>query len=164
MSEQLRIAFALSEGIRNGLRTMTCRRVGAGLSAVLLLAVCGSCRRQELDLQTVVVAIESSPNNLDPRIGTDAQSERIGGLIFDALVRKDEHFEMRPWVATSWEQPDALTWIFHLRDGIRFHDNRPLTAEDVAWTIMSMVDGTLITAKGGAFAANRHEELGPSLR
>ena len=97
--------------------------------------------------------IESSPNNLDPRVGTDAQSERLGGQIFDALVKKDEHYELRPWLATSWEQPDALTWVFHLRDVVRFHDGRSLEAEDVAYTIRSLIDGSLITAKGGSFAA-----------
>ncbi len=68
--------------------------------------------------------IESSPTNLDLRQGTDAQSERVGGLIFDALVTKDAHFELQPWLATSWEQPDALTWVFHLRDGVRFQDGQ----------------------------------------
>ena len=99
------------------------------------------------------MVIESSPNNLDLRIGTDAQSERVGGLIFDALVRKDAHFELRPWLAERWEQPDARTWIFHIRDGVRFTDGRPLEAQDVAWTIRSMTNGTLVTAKGGSFAA-----------
>jgi peptide/nickel transport system substrate-binding protein len=105
---------------------------------------------------SVVMIIESSPNNLDLRVGTDAQSERVGGQIFDALVKKDEHYELRPWLATSWEQPNALTWVFHLRDGVRFHDGRPLEAEDVVYTIESLIDGTvgnLITAKGGNFAA-----------
>jgi peptide/nickel transport system substrate-binding protein len=97
--------------------------------------------------------IESSPNNLDLRVGTDAQSERLGGQIFDALVKKDEHYELQPWLATSWEQPDVLTWVFHLRDGVRFHDGRPLEAEDVAYTIRSLIDGSLITAKGGSFTA-----------
>src|SRR5229473_5401167 len=97
--------------------------------------------------------IESSPNNLDLRQGTDAQSERVGGQIFDALVKKDEHYELQPWLATRWEQPDALTWVFHLRDGVRFHDGRPLEAEDVAYTIESLIDGSLVTAKGGNFAA-----------
>jgi peptide/nickel transport system substrate-binding protein len=100
----------------------------------------------------VVVAIENSPNSLDPRIGTDAMAERIDGLLFDALVKKDEHFEMQPWLATSWSQPDALTWVFHLRDGVRFSDGQPLTAEDVAWTIDSLIDGSLLTSKSGAFA------------
>ena len=99
-----------------------------------------------------MVAIENSPNSLDPRVGTDAMAERIGGLIFDALVRKDERFEMQPWLATSWEQPDPLTWIFHLRDNVRFHDGRTLAANDVAWTINSLIDGSLLTSKSGAFA------------
>jgi peptide/nickel transport system substrate-binding protein len=103
--------------------------------------------------------IESSPNNLDLRQGTDAQSERVGATIYDALVRKDEHYNLQPWLATSWERPDALTWIFHLRDGVRFHDGKPMTAEDVAWSMRSMIDGSLITAKGGSFAAVDHVEV-----
>ena len=100
--------------------------------------------------------IESSPNNLDLRVGTDAQSERIGGLIFDALVKKDEHYNLQPWLATSWEQPDPLTWIFHLRDGVQFHDGHSLSADDVVWTIESLIDpahGSLITSKSGSFAS-----------
>jgi peptide/nickel transport system substrate-binding protein len=109
----------------------------------------------------VVVVLESSPNNLDPRQGTDAQSERVGGLIFDALVKKDENYNLRPWLATSWEQPDALTWVFHLRDGVRFQDGRPLEADDVVWTIESLIDAKLaglISAKSGAFAAVERAE------
>ncbi len=117
--------------------------------ALLLLVGCGGARE---DSRTVVMAIENSPTNLDRRIGTDAMSERIGDLIFDPLVRMDAHYEMQPWLAISWEQPDDLTWVFHLRDGVRFHDGRPLTAEDVVWTIESMRDGSLLTSKSGAFA------------
>ncbi len=119
------------------------------LAAALALAGCTGPRP---DAQTVVVAIENSPNSLDPRIGTDATAERIGGLLFDALVVKDEHFQMKPWLATSWEQPNPLTWVFHLRDGVRFQNGAPLTAHDVAWTINSLVDGSLLTSKSGAFA------------
>ncbi len=119
------------------------------LGAALTLA---GCQRPRNDSQIVVVAIENSPNSLDPRIGTDAMAERIGGLLFDALVKKDEHFEMQPWLATSWAQPDPLTWVFHLRDGVRFEDGRPLTAEDVTWTIDSLIDGSLLSSKSGAFS------------
>ena len=48
--------------------------------------------------------IESSPANLDPRVGTDAFSERIDELLFDSLLRKDEHFNLHPWVAESWRE------------------------------------------------------------
>jgi peptide/nickel transport system substrate-binding protein len=132
------------------------RRLSASFCGWLM--VCGlaaivGCGKQPTEPGSVVMIIESSPNNLDLRVGTDAQSERVGGQIFDALVKKDEHYELQPWLATSWEQPDALTWVFHLRDGVRFHDGRPLEAEDVAYTIRSLIDGSLVTAKGGSFAS-----------
>jgi len=103
------------------------------------------------DARTLVVLIESAPANLDPRVGKDAQSERIGELIFDSLVRKDDHFNITPGVADSWETPDPQTYIFHLHHGIRFHDGRPLTARDVKWTLDTMRDGSLPTVKGAAY-------------
>ena len=130
-----------------------------GLAASLLVVACGyltGCHGAPPPPGTLVVVIESSPNNLDPRQGTDAQSERVAGLIFDALVKKDEHYNLAPWLATSWEQPDPLTWVFHLRDGVHFQDGRPLEAADVAWTIDSLIDPKLcglISAKSGSFAA-----------
>jgi peptide/nickel transport system substrate-binding protein len=130
-------------------------RVHPSLLTAATLALCAllaGCDAKATPSSTVTMVIESSPNNLDLRVGTDAQSERVGGQIFDALVKKDDHYELQPWLATSWEQPDALTWVFHLRDGVRFHDGRPLEAEDVAYTIESLIDGSLITAKGGSFA------------
>src|SRR5271170_563158 len=120
--------------------------------AIICIGMVG-CKGRVEEPGSVVMILESSPNNLDLRVGTDAQSERVGGQIFDALVKKDEHYELQPSLATSWEQPDALTWVFHLRDGVRFHDGRPLEAEDVVYTIESLIDGSLVTAKGGSFAA-----------
>jgi len=132
------------------------------LMCLCLCVLLSGCSGHVEELGSVVMIIESSPNNLDLRVGTDAQSERVGGQIFDALVKKDEHYELQPWLAKSWEQSDALTWVFHLRDGVRFHDGRPLEAEDVAYTIQSLIDvavGNLITAKSGSFAAVDHVEV-----
>ncbi len=109
-----------------------------------------SCAKRP-DNDTLVVLIESSPTNLDPRIGKDAQSERIDELIFDPLVKKDEHYNIQPGVADRWEIPDPQTYIFHLHHGIRFHDGRPLTARDVKWTLDTMRDGSLATVKGAAY-------------
>ncbi len=134
-------------------RRLKCRRESVFLAGLLLTLV--SCRAPRDDRRTVVVAIESSPNSLDPRVGTDAQSERIDGLIFDSLVRKNAQFQMTPWLAKSWEQPDPRIWVFHLREDVRFQDGRALEAADVAWTINSLIDGTLTTAKSGAFGSVR---------
>jgi peptide/nickel transport system substrate-binding protein len=116
-----------------------------------MLALLAGCRPTPQP-QTLIFLIESSPNNLDVRQGTDSQSERIGELIYDSLVRKDARFNLQPWLASSWERPDPLTWVFHIRSGVHFHDGHPLTAADVAWSIRSMTNGAIITAKGGAFA------------
>jgi peptide/nickel transport system substrate-binding protein len=134
-------------------RSATNIRLPAAALILIPLLTLSGCHPQPENPRTVVMIIESSPNNLDLRQGTDAQSERVGGVIFDALVKKDRHYNLQPWLATSWDQPDPLTLLIHLRDGVRFHDGRPLEAEDVAWTIRSMIDGTLITAKAGAFAS-----------
>jgi peptide/nickel transport system substrate-binding protein len=95
--------------------------------------------------------IESSPTNLDPRIGTDAQSQHIYPLIFDALVRRNEHFGLDPWLAEKWDRPDPKTLIFHLHSGVNFQDGRPLTSRDVKWTLDSILDGTVVTIKSGAY-------------
>src|ERR1051326_4944647 len=109
-----------------------------------------SCAKR-LYTNTLVVVIESSPANLAPRIGKYAQSYRIDELIFDSLVRKDDHFNITPGVAERWETPDSQTYIFHLHHGIRFHDGRPLTARDVKWTLDTMRNGSLATVKGAAY-------------
>ncbi|MFC5864809.1 ABC transporter substrate-binding protein [Acidicapsa dinghuensis] len=112
-----------------------------------------SCHRQRSDRGTVVFLIESSPTSLDPRVGTDAQSEHIDELLFDGLVERDASFRVKPGLADSWEQPDPLTVIFHLHPNVHFSDGRPLTSRDVLWTIRSMRDGTVITAKGASYAS-----------
>ena len=114
----------------------------------LLFAVSCSARPAP---NTLVMLIEFSPTNLDPRIGTDAQSELIDELLFDSLVRKDQSFNLVPGAAERWDMPDLQTYIFHLRPGIRFHDGRPLTSRDVKWTLDSMRNGTVTTIKGATY-------------
>jgi peptide/nickel transport system substrate-binding protein len=130
-----------------------CDRWLLAVCLTLGLAGCGGARPSP---QTVTMVIESSPTSLDPRIGVDGQSERIASLIFDSLVRKDTHFNLQPWLATSWDTPDPLTYRFHLRTDVHFQNGQPLTASDVKYTLDSMRNGTVITAKAGAMARIDH--------
>lgn len=128
---------------------------------VLAMAACmvlGGCQQQKPDAHTAVMLIESSPLNLDPRVGTDAQSERIGELIFEGLVRRDQNFELQPRLAESWEIPDPLTYVFHLRHGVRFHDGRAMTSADVKWTLDSLLNGKIRSAKASAYRYVDHVE------
>lgn len=117
---------------------------------VALLAGCGKSQKTQ-DATTVSFLIESMPVNLDPRIGTDAQSEDLDGLIFDGLVDRDAQMNVVPDLAESWETPNPLTYIFHLRRGVKFHDGSMLTSADVKFTIDSIRSDTLHSPKRGAF-------------
>ena len=117
-----------------------------------MLALTG-CQAKQRDPNTVVFLIESSPANLDPRIGADAQSQRIDALLFDGLVARDAKFQFTPALAEHWEQPNPVTLVFHLRGGVRFHDGRALTARDVVWTIQSMRSGAVISPKAASYAS-----------
>ena len=106
---------------------------------------------QALDPNTLVMIIESSPTDLDPRVGLDAQSARIDELIFDALLTRDEHFNVQPGLAERWEIPDPLTYVFHLHRGVTFHDGRPLTSRDVKWTFDSLLEGKIRSTKTATY-------------
>ena len=123
----------------------------AAVVVAICLGLAGGCGHAKPASNTVTMLIESSPTNLDPRIGTDAQSEHIDPLIFDSLVKRNEHFGLDPWLAERWEAPDTKTLVFHLRTGVLFQDGRPLTSRDVKWTIDSILNGTVVTIKSGAY-------------
>jgi len=106
---------------------------------------------QAPDPNTLVMIIESSPTNLDPRVGIDGQSERIDELLFDALLTRDEHFNVQPGLADRWEIPDPLTYIFHLHRGVTFHNGHPLTSHDVKWTLDSLLQGKIRSTKTSTY-------------
>ncbi len=124
------------------------------LVASLLLAACAA----KPDPDTVVLIIESSPTNLDPRVGLDAQSERIDSLIFDDLLTRDDHLNVQPQLAERWEIPNPLTYVFHLRHDVKFHDGHPLTSRDVKWTFDSLLEGRIRSTKSAAYRFVDHLE------
>src|SRR5262249_31296538 len=121
--------------------------------ALVYLNVASGCGKSPNASQsdTVSFLIESMPMNLDPRVGTDAQSEDLDGLIFDGLVQRDAQLNVAPDLAESWETPNPLTYVFHLRPGVKFHDGRLFTSADVKFTFDSITSGSVATPKRGAF-------------
>ena len=129
-------------------------RITAAVVGTLAVAILiGGCSRSRsaADADTVNFLIESMPINLDPRIGTDAQSEHLHGLIFDSLVARDSQMNVVPDLATSWETPNPLTYVFHLRQGVKFHDGRALTSADVKYTFDSILTGAVLSPKRGTY-------------
>ncbi len=124
------------------------------LAAVLAIAIFAAGCNGSSDASepgTVNFLIESMPTNLDPRIGTDAQSQHLDGLIFDGLVNLDAQMNIVPDLAERWETPDPRTYVFHLRHGVKFHDGRPFTSADVKYTFDSLMHGEVTTVKRGTF-------------
>jgi len=125
-------------------------RRAAGVAAAALLAVaCGAPPAP--DPGTIRVAIVSSPNNLDPRVGTDEVSQRVHQLIYDQLLRIDDHLRVVPGLATGWTQPEPTRYVVALRHGVRFHDGHELTSADVAYTFNSILDPAFVSPRKGAY-------------
>jgi peptide/nickel transport system substrate-binding protein len=77
------------------------------------------------------IAIYDWPRTLDPHQESEFISFAVASHVYDGLTRLDGDLKVQPALAERWESPDALRWRFRLRQGVRFHDGRPLTADDV---------------------------------
>lgn len=73
--------------------------------------------------------------NLDPHVYGGSAWKVLIGVVYSTLVAFDTKGEIVPGLAESWEQPDASTIVFRLREGVNFHGGEPLTAEDVVFSL-----------------------------
>lgn len=120
-----------------------------GVIACLVCAL-GACSTGErVDLgdgssDRLVAAIAGEPDQLDPNKTSAYFSFEVLENVFDTLVEPDANLVMRPALAESWNvSPDQLTWTFHLRPRVTFHDGNPLTADDVVYTYRRIIDEQL---------------------
>jgi peptide/nickel transport system substrate-binding protein len=96
-------------------------------------------------------------DSLDPLKNISDLVDVVQGMIAEALVTPDFEHVMSPRLAESWQASDDFReWTFKLREGVKFHDGRPLTAEDVAYTLKRHID---VDQGSGLYS-----RLGPSLK
>lgn len=129
-------------------------RIVIAMSLVLAcgaIAGCGS-GHDASEPGTVNFLIEATPTNLDPRIGTDANSQYIDALIFSSLLARDAQMNIVPDLAERWEMPDPVAYVFHLRRDVKFHDGRTVEAADVKFTFDSILSGAVKTTKRSTFS------------
>jgi peptide/nickel transport system substrate-binding protein len=101
----------------------------------------------------LVVAVPSSPANLDPGIGVDEASQKIHQLLYDSLLRIDDDLRVVPDLAVRFETSDSQVFEAELPAGVRFHDGRELTADDVAFTFRRFLDPDFTSGRKGAYGA-----------
>jgi len=85
--------------------------------------------------QALIHGAASEPRSLDPYFHSETPTNSMNKNIHDCLVDFDSELKIHPALAEKWDNPDNLTWIFHLRQGIKFHDGTPFTAHDVKFSI-----------------------------
>jgi len=121
---------------------------------IVCLAVTSACGKADATANDDVlrVIIMASPVNFDPRAGTDQGSQRVHQLVYDHLMNIGDDLRIVPGLAARLDNPDPLTYIAHLRSGVKFHDGHELTAKDVVYTFSSFLDPEFISPRKGAYA------------
>lgn len=112
---------------------------GLGVAGALL-ALAGGCRAPgpppaPAEIALVRVATPYDLTTLDPHAVDWASHTGILANIYEPLVAMDSEMRVRPGLAESWESPDPLTWVFHLRRRVTFHGGGRLSATDVVYTV-----------------------------
>jgi len=97
----------------------------------------------------LVYATIGDPKTFNVALANETSSTDIlDGPVFVGLVEYDNgKQEIKPGIATRWERsPDGLTWTFHLRQGVRWSDGHPFSADDVIFTTQVMYDEKVAAA------------------
>jgi peptide/nickel transport system substrate-binding protein len=100
--------------------------------------------------------LRSEPKTLNPLLAADDASETVRYLTGGVLVRVNRLTqELEPELATSWKVTNGgKTITFQVRDGLRFSDGTPFSADDVAYTMQQLMDPALHSPTGDAFRSS----------
>ncbi len=129
---------------------MTPARAAAALGLVTLAA----CRAATpAPPGAIVVALANSPVNLDPGVGLDEASQKLHQLLFSSLLAIDGALQVVPDLAVRFATADSQTYVAEIPPGVRFHDGREMTAEDVAYTFRRFLDPDFVSGRKGAYRA-----------
>jgi len=105
-------------------------RIFTATLALLLMAAAASAQPAQL-----VISQPAEATTMDPGRSTQVLTVNYFVNLYDTLTRWDTSLQLQPGLATSWKNVNETTWEFTLRQGVKFHDGAPLTAEDVKATL-----------------------------
>ena len=87
----------------------------------------------------IIIADSTDASTMDPHNANDGYSARVFNNIYDSLVKQTADLDVEPCLAESWEYKSDTEIIFHLREGVKFHNGDELKASDVKFSIDRMV-------------------------
>ena len=102
------------------------------IAAAMLLAALASSAHAQVQ---ITISQPAEATTMDPGRSTQVLTVNYFYNLYDALTRWDNTLKLQPGLATSWKNINETTWEFTLRQGVKFHDGAPLTAEDVKATL-----------------------------
>ena len=115
---------------------------GLGAAAMGLALPAGPARAQAEAPRrggTLTMAVADEPLSLVTLATTAASAVILSGKVTEGLLAYDFDLNPRPQLATEWSvSPDGLRLTFRLRQGVRWHDGRDFTADDVAFSLMTL--------------------------
>jgi peptide/nickel transport system substrate-binding protein len=82
------------------------------------------------DAKTITAVMHSDLRIIDPGFTTAYITRDHGYIVYDTLLATDSSFKIQPQMADWKVSDDKLTYTFTLRDGLKWHDGAPVTAED----------------------------------
>lgn len=100
----------------------------------------------------VTIAVEADVSTMDPQNEPTTNFSQLRQS-FENLIRIDEHLKIQPALATSWKMTDDTTWVFTLRDGVKFHNGDLMTADDVAWGLNRILSAGATSGPQKAYIA-----------
>ncbi|WP_200845248.1 ABC transporter substrate-binding protein [Roseomonas sp. 18066] len=104
------------------------------LGAAALLGLAAALPGQAA-AQKLTIAIAGSVTSMDPHFYNASPNNSVTSHFFDKLVEFDAKAALVPGLAESWRAVSETVWEFKLRAGVKWHDGRDFTADDVAFTI-----------------------------
>jgi peptide/nickel transport system substrate-binding protein len=107
------------------------RAIEAGVAAGILLSAAGPAAAENL----LRWGNADDAKTADPHSYVESENEAVMQQIYDTLVALDSDMDIAGHLAVAWQPLDPTTWEFELRQGVRFHDGTPFTAEDVVFSI-----------------------------
>jgi peptide/nickel transport system substrate-binding protein len=112
------------------------------LVLAMIAAACGGNADSQSGLRDrLVFAAAADATTLDPHNTTDTESDQVIHMIFETLLGFDDEMKIVPRLAERWSvAEDGVTWTFHLREGIRFHDGAPFNADAVRANFERVLD------------------------
>ena len=105
------------------------KKLGTVMTALAAVFVVGQVSAAELK-----VGLALEPSSIDPHYHNLSPNNSFARHIFDRLTQTDEKQRLGPGLAVSWKPLDDTTWEFKLREGVKWHDGSPFTADDVLFT------------------------------